>query len=453
MASNFPNTVDSFINPQYTKVNGVDYVKAEHINDIQDALRNVQLSIIGNGVSLNIASNNYIPVNAAVKTAIEIFDAEIKNREEEFLNHRDSVLATDAFQHHSNVVRVTPIGNLSSERLQTALEELQADIDAIMAGGYVESISLDDRYILKGGPAIVTGTMEVMQDFKANSHVTLGSTGSHTTTITGSLNVGNGAVIVGDAEIRGNLVIPTTSKIGASGNTEYTNIMFAPDKVTIKSQKDIEFVIDSDDATDGLSQVAALRVKDGSNSEIFSLTEGGYLTVSTKVLSSLLEASSHLSVGGSQKTRYEASKIVAQPASIIVQLDADSTQDNEFYAITKNGDLADNDASQSIVMKVDNSKIITGNHVLKRGVQEKGYFGLKYYSDNAGGRFYGIGVNFKSKLQATPSSVTLTIDTDASENYNNVSITDINEYGFFVECDSLRVGNVELKGTYETVGN
>ena len=34
MASNFPNAIDAFVNPQYTKANGVDYVKAEHVNDI-----------------------------------------------------------------------------------------------------------------------------------------------------------------------------------------------------------------------------------------------------------------------------------------------------------------------------------------------------------------------------------------------------------------------------------
>jgi hypothetical protein len=453
MASNFPNTTDSFINPQYTKVNGVDYVKAEHINDLQDAVRNVQLTIIGSGVSMGIASNNYIPATADIKSALEILDGVVKSRESEFQTHINAVMPTDPIQHHANVLGVTPIGNLSSNQVQWALEELQSDIDAIMSGGYVESITLDDRYVVSGGAAIISGTLTSQGDFVAQSNVTLGLNASHMVNTAGDLSVGRNLSVTGTTDLLSDVRIQDEGRVGLLTALEYSHIRFGLDKLTVSSLKDIEFRLDSNDAIDGFSEEATMAVINGAGSTVFSLGENGWLNVQTKVASSILEADSHLEVGSSEKTKLEFSKLEVENTSFLVQVDSGSLSINDYFVATQNGDLGATDTSVDILIKAKENEIIAGNHVLKRGVQEIGYFGIKDYSVNAGGIFKGYGINFKSKMLTVPSSVTLNVDTVKSYNYNNLSITDLNEYGFFLEADSIAVGHWEAKGTYETVGN
>jgi hypothetical protein len=453
MASNFPNTTDSFINPQYTKVNGVDYVKAEHINDLQDAVKNVQLIIIGSGLSMAIASNFYVPANADIKTAIEILDATVKDRENEFQAHLAAVMPNDPIQHHSNVVEVTPIGNLSSNQVQWALEELQVDIDNIMSGGLVESVTLDNRYILANGPAIVTGTLTSQGDFSAQSNVTLGYNTSHSVITSGDLTVGRDLYAAGTSDLLGDIRMGDASRIGLLSEIGYSHVKFDVDKVSIFSLKDIEFMIDSNDAIDGVAEEATFAVKNGANSTIFSLGENGWLNVQTKVATTVFEASSFLEVGSSAKTKLDYTKMAADNSSFLIQVDSQNASPNDYFAATQNGDNGATDNSTDILMKASEDKFIAGSHVQKRGVPEIGYFGIKDYSDNAGGRLKGYGVNFKSKMLTSPSSVTLNVDAVKSSNYNNLSITDLNEYGFFLEADSLAIGHWEVKGTYETVGN
>jgi hypothetical protein len=453
MASNFPNAVDSFINPQYTKVNGVDFVKAEHVNDLQDAVKNVQLSIIGSGLNIGFGSNNYVPANADIKTAVEILDGVVFDRETEHTAHLNANMPTDPFQHHSNVIQVTSIGNLNSTRLQYALEEHQSDIDNIMTGGSVESISLDDRYILAGGPAVVTGSMSVQGDFEALSNVTLGSTLSHTVDISGDLTVGRNLHVLGDSLFGSDIKMPDISKLGPVSNIQYSHLAFGADFVNLHSVKDIEFKIDSNDPVDGLSENAEFRIINGVSTVVMNLSEAGVMNVAASVSSSELNASTKVEIGSSEPATIQNNSLSAESSSFLLQVDSDNDSANDWFAATQNGDNASLDNSTDILIKAKEDEFIAGNHVLKRSVPETGYFGLKFYSDNAGGRFQGQGVNFKSKMLTAPSSVTLNINLGLSTNYNNTSITDLNEYGFFVECDSLAIGNCELKGTYETVGN
>lgn len=453
MASTFPNSIDPFINPVYTKVNGIDYVKAEHVNDLQDAVRNIELVIAGAGLSMNLGSNNYVPSNASVKVAIEILDGAIKQRQDAFEDHLDFVMPTDPFQHHSNVIQVTAIGNLSSTRAQSAFEELQNDIDHIMSGGFVEGFTLDDRYILKSGPALITGSLTVQNDFTALQNAFLGSSISHQVVTSGSLTVGKDLLVTGNSEFGGDITLPNTAKIGAKDFFEYTNIAFLADGMHLNSYKDFIFTMDSDDATDGFSTVAKFELRNGLGSPVFSVNEDGEMSVLARVAASFAEFDSHLIIGGATQTRIEQNKMEVQNSTFTIKLDSDSNDTNSALIVTKDGDNGTLNTSTSIVLKATETELIAGNHSLKRGVVEKGYFGIKFYSDNAGGKFQGYGVNFKSKMLTVPSSVNLQIDPTKSTNYNNVTITDLTEYGFFVECDALTVGHVELKGTYETVGN
>jgi hypothetical protein len=453
MASTFPNSIDPFINPVYTKVNGVDYVKAEHVNDLQDAVRNIEMVIAGAGLSMNLGSNNYVPSTASVKVALEILDGAIKLRQDAFEDHLNFVMPTDPFQHHSNVVQVTAIGNLSSTRAQSAFEELQADIDAIMSGGYVEGFTLDDRYILKAGPAVVTGSLTVQNDFTALQNSFLGSSIAHQVVTSGDLSVGKNLLVNGDSEFGGDIVIPNTAKIGAKDFFEYTNIAFLASGMHLKSYQDFIFTLDSDDAIDGLSTIAKFEIKNGLGNTLFSVNEDGEMSVLSRVAASFAELDSHLIVGGAIQTRLEQNKMEVQDNVFTIKLDSDNTDPTASLIVTRDGDNGTTNTSTNIILKATDTELIAGNHSLKRGVTETGYFGLKFYSDDAGGKFQGYGVNFKSKMLSVPSSVSLSIDPTKSTNYNNVTITDLNEYGFFVECDALTVGHVELKGTYTTVGN
>jgi hypothetical protein len=453
MASNFPNSIDPFINPVYTKVNGIDYVKAEHVNDLQDAVRNIELMIIGSGLSMNIASNFYVPAISSIKSAVEILDGALKLRQNAFELHLSSVMPTDPFQHHANVLQVTAIGNLNSTRVQSALEELQNDIDHMMSGGFVEGFTLDDRYILKAGPAVITGTLSVQGNITGLQNTTLGTSLSHVVTISGSTTIGKDLTVAQNLEVGGNIIVPNTAKIGAKDFFEYTNIAFLTDGMHLNSFKDFIFTLDSDDATDGAATISKFEVRNGLGAPVFSVNEDGIVSVLAKVAASFAELDSHLIVGGSIQTRLEQNKLEVQNGSFTIKLDSDSNDTSSSFVVTRDGDTGLIDNSTSIILKATETDLIAGNHILRRGVPEVGYFGMKFHSDNAGGKFHGIGVNFKSKMLTTPSSVTLSIDPTKSSNYNNVTITDLNQYGFFVECDALTVGHVELKGTYQTIGN
>ena len=139
-------------------------------------------------------------------------------------------------------------------------------------------------------------------------------------------------------------------------------------------------------------------------------------------------------------------------SSFLVKLDNGDSSSESSFTITKNNDSGDNEVSTSLLFKIDeDARLLTGNHELKSGVQEEGYFGLTTYSNNAGGIFYGAGVNFKTKMANTPSSITLSIDEES--NISNLSVTHVDEYGFFFVFDTPEVGSASVRGHYITVGN
>lgn len=84
------------------------------------------------------------------------------------------------------------------------------------------------------------------------------------------------------------------------------------------------------------------------------------------------------------------------------------------------------------------------------GNQETGYAGVRADSVT-GGNSYGQGVNFKTTMTNTPSSITLTIIT--SGNSNTPTATNINKQGFFYQASSVASGNMFSISTYTTVGN
>jgi hypothetical protein len=281
----------------------------------------------------------------------------------------------------------------------------------------------------------------------------MGTSLTHTVDISGNVNIGKNLLVSGLSEFSGNITIPDVSKIGSKNFFEYTNLSFESGGIQLKSFKDIVLTLDADDAIDAESTLSSFIIKNGSNLTVASISESGTFFVSSEIIAPNIQLDSHLVVGSSNTSRLEEDKLEVQNSNFTIKLDSNNNDPLSALIVTRDGDLGTSDLSTNIILKASSTQIIAGSKVQTRGVAEVGYFGIKFYSDNAGGKFQGVGVNFKSKMLNAPSSITLSIDPLNSSNYNNVTITDVNEYGFFVECDSITLGHVVLKGTYTTVGN
>ena len=254
----------------------------------------------------------------------------------------------------------------------------------------------------------------------------------------------------GNIELANDMLVSLGSKIAESGAPNASYIAFESDKLEFYSHKDFIFKLDSDDATDALSQVGEFVVKDGLDATIFTLLESGDLTVATSVASPSLQGTTSVTVGADLVATNN--KFDLGSDTLHIQLDKTNTQAASRFVITQDGDTAVSLASPDLLLNLDhNANLVTGRHILRSGINEVGYFGMQTYSDNAGGVFYGNGVNFKHELTNSPSSVTLTVDENV--NAQNISVTNITKYGFFWEFDSVAVGAVKVRGTYETVGN
>jgi len=450
MASIFPSGIDTFTNPVYTKIDGEDVVSAAHVNDLQDAIRALQEVLAGAGLTLDMDSNNFIADDSSFKVMVEALDTAIGTISSSLTDHISYVLVTDPVQHHANVVEVTAIGNLASDRVQTALVEHQADIDSIMSGGLVEGVTLDDRYVELAGAQSMQGPLTVTTDLLINGDTTLGDALGDTTTVIDAMTVGGTLGVTGILTTTDDTLVQVGKKIAEQGETDASYIMFGADKLEFYSHKDFVFRLDADDATDGNSDAGVFEVRNGLDALVLSFDEAGDVVSVGDVTAVNLVASTQVSVGTADLTD---AKLDLDSDELHIQLDrADGSAAGRFF-VTMDGDTGANLASADLLMNLDEtSTLVTGLHVLKSGVQETGYFGQRVISDNAGGVFFGAGVNFKHQLTNSPSSVTLTPDA-GSLNYSNLSVVDMNQYGFFFEYDSVAVGAAKVFGTYTTVGN
>ena len=450
MASNFPTSIDTFTNPVFTKVNGVDVVNASHVNDLQDAIRSVQEVVAGTGKPLDMDSNNFIADNTSFKVMVEALDSALGGIGDGLAEHKAFVLITDPTQHHSNVIEVTAIGNLSSSRVQTALEEHQVDIDNMMSGGLVEGATLDDRYVPKAGAQSMQGPLTITEDLIVNGDTTLGDALGDTVVVFDAMTVGGALDVVGDVTVDADILVQAGQKIAEEGATSDSYIMFGADKIEVYTHKDFIVRLDADDATDGQADDGEFQIRNGLDALVLSVDESGNVVSSGDVMADTVTITTNAAVGSMILTD---DKFDLTMNELHLQLDSGNGAIGERFFITMNGDTGANLASADLLMNLDeNSTLIAGVHVLKSGVQETGYFGLKVLSSNAGGEFHGMGVNFKHQLTNSPSSVTLTPDV-GSINHSNLSVTDMNQYGFFFEFDTPAVGATKVFGTYTTIGN
>lgn len=450
MASLFPGSVDTFANPIYTKVDGIDVVQAVHVNDLQDAVRATQQAII-TGSSIAFANNFYIADSTSLKTCLEVLDSSLYTLSESFNFHREAALLSDNAQHHANVIEIDPIGNLQSSRVQPALYELQSDIDNILGVGTLSpSASLDARYVMLSGSQSMQGPLSITESLSVGKSTSLGQTSSDSHLWKGSFDITGNIALHGVLSSDENILIPYGKKLAATQATNSSYLLLDQSKVELFSRKDIILRIDSDDSVDQASESASFLIKDGLNQTVFEVTEQGNVSVTSQVTSTILEATNFVKIGTETLLTHDA--LSAKTNSYQIQLDKDNTQSTARFFITSKGDTGSSLSSSNLLLNLDqNSKLITGVHVLKSGIQEIGYFGHKTYSNNAGGVFFGFGVNFKHELTNAPASIVLTLS--GSVNASNISITNITKYGFFIEFDTPAVGACKVMGTYQTIGN
>jgi len=241
-------------------------------------------------------------------------------------------------------------------------------------------------------------------------------------------------------------------KIAEEGETDSSYILFETDKLEFYSHKDFVFRLDADDATDGQADDGRFLIYNGLNTEVFSVDEDGDLDTIGTLTANETTASVSVNIGAANNVQMFTDKTEYESDSLHLQLDKDNLSATARFVMTMNGDTGASLASQDLLLNIDESATLTtGLHILREGIQETGYFGMQVYSSNAGGVFYGSGVNFKHTMANTPSSITLNITDNV--NAQNISVTEINQYGFFFTFDSVAVGATRIRGTYTTIGN
>ena len=328
MASLFPGSKDTFTNPVYTKINGEDVVNAAHINDLQDAIRATQEVLAGVGLPLDMISNNYIADNSSFKMMVEALDQAIGSTASDLASHKGYVLATDPTQHHANVIEITPLGNLSSDRAQAALYEHQNDIDHIMTGGSVEGISLDNRYLLVSGAQTIQGPLTISTDLIIEGNTLLGNDVSDLVTVSGELTVGSSATIAGNTTIGGHILVQPGAKIAENGATDSSFISLESDNIKFYSHRDIIFRLDADDTIDGNADNGLFIIKNGLDNNVFTLDEAGNIIIGGDISSINAHLSNELNIGN---LSIQKDKILGTEAVIQLQLDKDNLLTGERF--------------------------------------------------------------------------------------------------------------------------
>ena len=453
MSTVFPTNIDSFSNPITTKANGLDFVKAEHVNDLQDSVRAIQQAMIGSGYSMNIGSNYFLPGDASVKSSLEILDGSLEAQRVNLQTHLGLVMLTDASQHHANVIEISSgsgavLADIGPARVQTALEVIRQEINLILTGDYVRGQSLSDLYILRAGPATVTGALTVEDAFQASSDVVLGVSASNTVSMAGSCSITGTLDVTGNLGLSSHVNIAAGMKIGQASQLDYSHISFGELATEIYSMHDLIIKLDSDGLVNPLGQNSALKVLDAVGVEVFSANELGQAIVkeglTTKVLSALQEAF----IGDTEKLNIQENLLSTEAESLQIVLDNNNGYVSSKLTVSKDGYTGTDLNNADLLLQVDESQLVSPTTVLKPGLMEDGQFALKFFSANPGGVFNGYFVPFRQKKLSIPS-VNITVDLANSVNQGTVQTSHVSEYGFFIECDSVTVGEVFLRGTYE----
>jgi hypothetical protein len=294
------------------------------------------------------------------------------------------------------------------------------------------------------------GPLTITDGLSVNGACILGDNVSDTHIINGEVSVTGVTEIDQDLTLNEDLLIQSTKKIAEELTPNAQYILFEDSKMEFASHRDFIFLLDADDTIDGQSQNASFTVKDGLGNDVLALTEDGNMILTEELSLTDLTASNRLRIG--DELDITQNKLDVKSEIMHVQLDKNNVAATARFLVTMDGDTGASLSSADLLLNLDESaNLVTGRHILKSGVQEVGYFGMQTYSNNAGGVFFGNGVNFKTEMTNQPASITLTVDENV--NADNISVTHLSKYGFFWEFDTPAVGATKVRGTYETIGN
>lgn len=453
MSTTYPNSIDSFSNPISTKVNGQDYVKAEHINDLQDAIRAIEISLVGSGVNVNFGSNYFVPAAASFKNAVEILDGELEGVSSGLDTHMGLLMITDPTQHHANVIGVSSgsgavLADISPQRVQTVLEVIRQEINLLLAGDYVRGRTLNDLYLLKDGPAVVTGTFEVQDSFVTYSDNQLGSSISHITNVSGDLNIGKDLDIIGTSTFHNNLILESNLKIALEDQTAYSFLSFSEEETRLQSLNDIILKLDANGLVDGLNQTAQLKILDAVDQIAFSVNELGQANLLSSITTADGFFSSGIRIGSSEFLNITNNAIEIDETELRILLDKNSLGLDSKFTISKDGYLGNSPSNDNVMMQATETEFYSGKSVLLPHLTETGTVAFKFFSTNPTGQFHGNFIRFRQRKTGIPSVNFIKNNTN-SVNVGTVQIGLVNQDGFYIECDSIAAGMVYLEGTFE----
>lgn len=438
MSTIFPTGLDLFANPNTIKVDGVDVVQAAHVNDLEDAVQALENFSITPGSGPTWAGSP-ITTGTCLVTAIGNNATGVAAGVTALATH----IAATASQHVASAIIVTPGGNLTATDAQTAFGDFQEAINNIMDGGTNYGVTLDDRYVQFSSSPTFTGNVDVTGTLTVGGNSTFGTTGANSLSLTGTLNVSNSIYLSG-----GNFVIPKTSLIGLGDAYSYFGFTNVSNPNTVVSSKHgIVLQLDADNLVENDS----LYLLSGTGATILQVTEAGVATLGGVTSSLGLTTVNATNVNAANLAL--SNQLVASTNDIVqIDIDHNNTGSGERFVVTMKGNNGASLSSTNLLLNVDaSSNLTTGIHLLKSGIQETGYLGLRTYSPAPGSIFFGQGVNFKTQMTNSPSSITLSIGTNV--NATSISVVSVNQYGFAWECASVATGDTQVFGTYTTVGN
>lgn len=453
MSTVFPASIDSFANPTTTKVNGVDFVKASHINDLQDSVRAMQQCMVGSGLSMGIKSNYFIPESASFLQAVEIIDQTLNGIQSSLTSHHDMMAISDPIQHHANVIEVASgsgatFADIPQRRLQIVLEVIRAEITRILNGETVRGKNLAEIYVKRDGPATFLDTLSVDGNSLLKGDVDFGSSPANQARFSGSITV-LGDSRLGDIIASGSLIsVPNNGKIGLLNNQNYSYVLFGDSRVEIGSKKDIVLRLDRDALINPSSLTSYFTVLNSSDNSIFSLSDVGNASIPGLFGSGELKTIAGLSIGENEEAKILENSIRTTHSSMLIGVDADSLSSLHKVNFNKNGYTGEDPSNDDLMLQISDTAIVSGTSYLKPGLTENGEFGFKFFSRNQTGEFHGYFVPFR-QLKTVIPNVVFTVNRDTSVNVGTVQVAYVTTSGFFVECDSVTTGPVLLRGTYE----
>jgi hypothetical protein len=185
--------------------------------------------LAGGDLELDMEIGHVETVNANRQVAVTGFDAVISTMGgvySGFADHGQLTGITDADSHPASAISVAPSGNLSSDTVQLALEELQGDIDNLTTGVDEAGTSLG---ILKADVSTEGSVLKSIKDTAENATYTNTTSGLTATTVAGAIDEVESRV--GTSESVGNELKAVT---GTTVDVRYDKLLAVRDVIDME---------------------------------------------------------------------------------------------------------------------------------------------------------------------------------------------------------------------------